>query len=321
VELAQILTELWRKKLWVILAIPVALVLALSTSYKIEAGIPPKLHPKGLELGAAQTQIMLDTVKSPLSDIDGDLGPLNSRAVIYASLMRTDPVRAEIAKASGIAEWKIAIEGVALNTSRGAGANKASGPAANQVIDEQGNYIVLTQSESAGQQYPLPLISVFTQAPTAQEALKLAQGTVAGFSKYLHGLQDKGGVAPDKRITVRQLGAPTAGVVNPTVKRTTVILTFLGCMFLACFLILAFGHIRRGLREIRTRETFAYSPDQMAIFMEHTANGHRTSTANGSGAYAGVASNGSANGHGIHDQEAESGSSDSDSERHDQPTA
>ena len=98
-EFVSILRELWRRKRLLVPAVLLAALVAISSSYKL-----PSLEKRGLQLGAASSQILID---SPASTLVGgadanQLSTLATRARVYAQYLSSLEARDDISRASGI---------------------------------------------------------------------------------------------------------------------------------------------------------------------------------------------------------------------------
>jgi uncharacterized protein YceK len=252
-ELANILIRLWRLRRWALVVVPVALLAGFFTAYRVTALFPPAVEKKALEQGAARVQMLIDSPSSPLMDTTGDIGPLAIRAQIYSRLIRSAPVLEEISRATGIPKETIAIQAIAGNLGRVAGTNKPAGPRANQLLDDRKQDILLASAELVGQN-PLPVVSIYTQAPTAQEAMALADGAVAGFASFVRKSEARDRIPRWKRVTVRPLGTAAGGLINEGVNPATAILVFLLVFLVGCGAVLAVTNVVEGIRRQRLQE-------------------------------------------------------------------
>ena len=61
----------------------------------------------------------------------------------------------------------------------------------------------------------LPVIDVYAKAPTAKQAIALANSAGTGLSAFLAHQAASGAVAPGNRVAVTQLGPATGGIGGP----------------------------------------------------------------------------------------------------------
>ena len=91
-DLIKILNELWKRRLWVLGAVVVAALIGLSTTYKL-----PSLEKRAELVGAASSQVLIDSSTSAIADVERDPAPLANRAVVLAQYMSSSEARTAIA--------------------------------------------------------------------------------------------------------------------------------------------------------------------------------------------------------------------------------
>ena len=185
------------------------LLVALIVIAAVAAAVGMKVTSHAVPTGAATVQLVVDSPQSALADLKQDPLPLVSRAQVFAQLMSSSVVLADIAKAAGVPPSALTAEG----PYSGAG----------QTLD------VPTPSEARGAQVVatnipyhftfvpdanIPLVTASVQGPTPAAAGKLANAVYPGIEMWLKSLQASGGVPTSARVTVRQLGNAQAGAVN-----------------------------------------------------------------------------------------------------------
>lgn len=210
-ELVEILRTLWGRRIVVAVGAVVALLLALTVLYK------PTLPPESrtTTIGAGSTEILIDAPKSTLGDIQRDITSLVSRGGILSRFLVTDEAAQGIGRESGLPARDITVAGAKLSID---GVPDQS--AANRAIrlGSSGRYLVQVQQGD-----DLPLLSIFTEAPTAAEARKLANGTAAALAKSVTDIQAETGVPEKRRLTIRQLGSARSGELT---EKPSVVLAF-----------------------------------------------------------------------------------------------
>lgn len=247
-DLAQIFRELGRRRLWLAAGALVAIAVGILTAYTPSLS-PVGLQKRSLELGSAKSEVLIDSQKSPLTDINGNLDPLTARASIYARLMTSSPVVRIIAR-----EARVPAGFVVAGSAQGG--EPGSEERATEILGEDKGYRVFFEARASQ-----PLIQVSTQAPTAAEAIRLANASGAGFGRYLSQLQERQGVPQSQRAKIVQIGRAEGGVVNPGVNVPVAILAALGSFIAVCLLILFGGSLRRNLRVARIAEVKAHPAD------------------------------------------------------------
>jgi capsular polysaccharide biosynthesis protein len=239
-ELAQILRTLLSHK-W--LLVPVAIlgvIAAISTSYRITRS---GLEKRSFEFGAAQTQVLVDSPRSSLIDLTQETPPLATRAAVYAQFMRSNVVKQEIAKEVGVPADRIVAQGPFTTAGGTQNIPRPSEARSNEIRGERNRYrLVFDYTQD------LPIISIYAQAPTAAEAIKLANGTVSGVRRYVASLEKQQDVPEGARTQIRELGAADGGVVNAGVNKIMMVLAFIAVMIAGCTLIVVVVSMRRGFQ-------------------------------------------------------------------------
>jgi hypothetical protein len=112
VELANILGELWRRKVFVVVAVVLSVLAGTSVAYQIKLD-PPGLKSKAsLPLGASSTQVLFDSRYSSLVDLNStQIAGLVTRAQIFAEFMTSGPMQSSIARRVGIPAYELASQG------------------------------------------------------------------------------------------------------------------------------------------------------------------------------------------------------------------
>jgi hypothetical protein len=248
-DLIRILEELWTRRRWVIGAAVVALLVGISTSYKL-----PSLEKKQLLVGAASSQVLIDSSTSAIGDVERDPTPLASRAVVLAQYMSSAEARSAIAEKMGLQPTQIAAEGpFSTLTDRSTYQARPAGPRANQLTEENAAYRLVFDA-----QLELPIISIYTQAPDADSATRLAGTATSVLAGYVAGLD--AGIPQSSRVVVSTLGAPEGGTVNDGASPMLAILAFLGVMIVLCTLIVLLSGFARQWQAARSAEGARLEP-------------------------------------------------------------
>ncbi len=252
-DLIRILDELWHRRRWVIAAAFVALLVGLSTGYKL-----PSFEKRELLTGAASSQVLIDSSTSAIGDVERDPAPLATRAVVLAQYMSSAEARTAIAKKMGLSPTQIAADGpFSTLTNRSTYQATPAGPRANQLTEENAVYRLVFDA-----QLELPIISIYTQAPDADSATKLASAATSVLSGYVAGLD--AGIPKASRIIVSALGKPEGGTVNDGANPILAILAFLGVLLVLCTLIVLLSGLARQWREAKSSDNAAPEPEEPA---------------------------------------------------------
>jgi hypothetical protein len=247
-DLLKIINELGKRRRWVIGAFLLALLVGISTNYKL-----PSLEKKSLLVGAASSQVLIDSSTSAIADVDRDPAPLANRAVVLAQYMSSAEARTQIADKMGLAPTQISADGPFSSlTDRSTYQATPAGPRANQLTEENAVYRLVFDA-----QLSLPIISIYTQAPDASSATELAGAATSVLKAYVSDLDD--GIPRARQITVSQLGEPEGGTVNDGANPILAFLAFLGVFVVLCTLIVLGSGLARQWREQNPPES-AHEP-------------------------------------------------------------
>jgi hypothetical protein len=244
-ELVSILRQLWRRKALVFLVFLIAVAVAIASAYKI-----PSMQKRGLQLGAASSQILVDSPASTLVEgaDGGQLTTLSTRARVYAQYLSSLEARDAISKISGVPARVISLSGpFSTDIPRNTYQPQPSEARANDILKEGAGYRLIFDAQDG-----VPIITVSAQAPTADAAIKIARAAFVALKQYVAALRveadavpekplPKGATAapvtPDPGVTVRQLGAPEGGTIGSGNGAILMVFAFIAVMGVGCALI------------------------------------------------------------------------------------
>ncbi len=242
-DLIKILNELWKRRLWVVAAVVIAALIGLSTSYKL-----PSFEKRAQLVGAASSQVLIDSSTSAIADVERDPAPLANRAVVLAQYMSSAEARTRIAAKMDLAPTQIAADGPFSSlTDRSTYQATPAGPRANQLTEEGAIYRLVFDA-----QLELPIVSIYTQAPDAESATELASAATTVLTGYVGELDQ--GIPAGRRITVTSLGEPEGGTVNDGANPTMAFLAFVGVLIVLCTLIVLGSGLARQWQEVKSSE-------------------------------------------------------------------
>lgn len=247
-DLAQALRQLSRHRGWVALGLLVAAVAGLSTAYRISV-LPPDLSERALSYGTANTQVLVDTPTSALTDLGPRLDPLTQRAAVFTRLARTRPVQQAIAREAGTDERTLVVEAPIQSNEPNAATEPTAERRSDNLLDEDRRFRVIFERDRG-----LPAVNVFARAPRAEDAVRLADAGAAGFIKYIEAVQRRQQVPPERRVTLRQLGAATGGQIAGDINLELAVLVFAGIAFAWAVLILVVSGVADNMRKLREAE-------------------------------------------------------------------
>jgi hypothetical protein len=240
------LRELSKLKTGLIVSAVLAFAVAFTSIYRIGLS-PPGVHPRALELGAATTQVLVDTPTSQaadLSNINSDplaIVALNSRATLLGNVMASTPVRAYIGRLVGVDASQIqATTPITANVPRSV-TEPPSAPRATDLIASTDHYKIDVQVDPT-----VPVITVSAEGPSEDSAVRLANAAVEGLRQYLADLSVRQNVAPDKQVKLEQLGPAHGGVVNKGMAVEVALLVFFGVFGICCCAVIFLSRAREG---------------------------------------------------------------------------
>jgi len=231
-ELARSLLKLWQRRTIVAVGLVVAIGAAAVSMSLLRSPV----------YSSASTQMIVDAPRSALGDPNEDLTPFTSRAVVFARLMTTPEVLNYIGRKAGIPGNLIAASGP----------TELDAPQATHVPTvSQGDQTLKSAAVyklNFLQNPALPTVDIYSEAPTTKQAISLANGAVSGFAAYMHSLDAQGKVPDAQRVTIRQAGAATGGVVDPGAKKSIAAIIFALVFGAWCAGVLFFSNLREQLR-------------------------------------------------------------------------
>ena len=196
-EIALALRQIWRHKIWLIPAAVAGVVAALVVSYKVSVA-PPSLGSESFRYGAASTKVLFDSSNSSLAQLDTPVSAISERAGLYASLLETAPVLRSIGRSVGVPWQAIGVSGQTEAPTEPAAAQRSS-----QLVSE-GRQLTLFYSVTPGQ----PIVDIYSQAATADQARRLATGAVGALRNYVSTLEMRRQIPPGNGSTCSNSARP-----------------------------------------------------------------------------------------------------------------
>lgn len=241
--------RLGRARLRIRLAIGFSLLVAVIASalsiYKVSLD-PPRLQRRALEIGAASTTVLVDSPHSAVTNLSAnadDFGSLQARTALLGNLMATDPVKSDIARLAGISPTQLEADAPITANVPQTLIEPGSGAAATDILATADHYKLQVQADPE-----VPILHIYTQAPSAGAAIRLAGASVQALTGYLSQLSISQKVNPETQVRIVQLGVPHGGVVNSHVGVEIALLTFVAAFATAYCIALAASRLRMGWR-------------------------------------------------------------------------
>ncbi|HTR73917.1 MAG TPA: hypothetical protein VMH33_01495 [Solirubrobacterales bacterium] len=241
-EPARNLKVLWQRRRLVVLGALLAAV-AATLSVCTVGLFPPSLTSRTNVFATASSQILVDTPDSAFADLSYELEPLEARAAVFARFLANPAALGLISRQSGIPADEIEAQGPYEMNLPLTQQEPTAGKRSTQIIGEGALYRLRFESNP-----DLPIISVFAQAPTEKEAVRLADAAPLALRAYVERLQERQVTPPKDRVEIRPLGRATGGVVNAGADTEIAVLVFLVVFVGWCILLVPADTIARGWR-------------------------------------------------------------------------
>ena len=218
------------------------MIAAILSVYQVGL-FPPSLTSRTNVFATASTQLLVDTPASSFADIANDIEPLDARAGVFARFLAS-PIAIElIAREAKLPANAIEAEGpFELN------AEVQQGPTADrrssQIVGEGALYRLRFENNPE-----LPIVTIFSQAPSEEDAEKLATAVPVALRTYIDGIQAEQQIPAKRRVVIRPLGKASGGVVNQGASLQIATLVFIVVLGAWCLLLIPAQTIARGWRE------------------------------------------------------------------------
>jgi len=241
-EFVLVIRELLKRRSLLVMGVVVAALAAVFSVYTLD-GL--KLKARSLQYSSASTQVLVDSRSSVLGNLSQSLDPLSARAVAFANFMVSPAVLDLIGQHTTppIAGDQIYAAGP-INVQQARVEQEPTALKRNVEITGETNPYRLNFSSNL----TLPTISIYAQAPTTAQAISLANASVIGLQQYVSGLERADGTPPGARVTIRQLGPASGGVVNGGISKALMAIVFVAVLALWCVLLLVGARLMENWR-------------------------------------------------------------------------
>jgi hypothetical protein len=194
--------------------------------------LPPKLQASTMDVAAAQTHVLVDTRDPSMLQrraLEQDLETLVKHTELLGRVMVSPQVLDRVAMRAGLPRGSVG--GSARTTTSVPDALIQPGSEQRAAAIGRSNlpYSVEVQARPMS-----PVIDVYTRAPSADEAKRLADAAVPGLRAYLQALAADQGVAIDEALVLRQLGAARGSAVNAGAPLAIAVIAFFLAFVLTC---------------------------------------------------------------------------------------
>lgn len=233
--LVSILKELWRRRLLVLAALLVSLLVAILAVYQVSLS-PPGVAKRSQAEARGSISLLIDSTRSPIADAQRELSPLVGRAAVFARFMAGGNVVARIAAANEVPVKQIEVAGPTPLPGQAPGLDEPSG-------------LELPYAIAVSQQGELPIVTVDTRAPTMAMARSLAAAAPGAVRAVVHRVQRAQETPPARRVQFRVLGPAQAGMVDESQGLRVAVPVFFLTLVLLLAAILAAPRLRAAWRD------------------------------------------------------------------------
>ncbi len=245
-ELGRHLAELWRIRHGVAACAALAILAMLFATYKVSL-LPPKLTPRALEMASASTEVLVDTPRSAVLDLRQDLFDITSmtnRAVLLGNIMASPPVLAYVGRRAQVPPDVIrAVTPRTPNSPRPL-VEPGQGKKSSDLLRSTDQYRLNIEANPS-----VPILKVYSQAPSARAAGELANAAVDGLRDYLDQRAAARGLQRDKQVRLVQLGRARGAIINDGIRLDVMVLTFLTTFALCAMAAIFMSRVRRGFAQ------------------------------------------------------------------------
>ena len=236
---------LWRLRVPVAVGAVLAAVVAVWSVAEIRL-TPPGLEPRALEMATGSTHLVIDTPKSSILDVRQNtysFEALTQRAVLLGNVMANGPVRESIARRAGVPVEVLQVAAPLTSKQPRAQVGSANQKRAGDLLKSTDQYRLSIQANPT-----VPVLDIYSQAPTAESAEILANSAVDGLRDYLEELAGSQRIRPNDQIQLVQLGRARGKVINEGIDWQVAFLAFMLTFSLACATVIVVSRVRRGWR-------------------------------------------------------------------------
>lgn len=235
--------ELWDQKVGLAIVLVLATLAAARFLFAISL-LPPGIAAKPFGLASASTHVLVDTPRSSAIDLREDtysFTELTNRTLLLGNLMASPPVREYIARRSGVPAQSVIVSPPATIDQPRALPDSLRKPKSTDILKSPDEYRLSIQANPT-----VPILDVYSEAPTSQEALDLANGAVRGLRDYLSVLAASRSTPPSAQVRLKQLDRATGGSIAKGTSIQFAIVAFVLVFATASAAVLFIARVRRG---------------------------------------------------------------------------
>lgn len=236
---------LWRLRPFMAASAVLAAIVAMWSVADISLA-PPGLKSRSLEMATGTTHVVVDTPKSSLIDLRQNtysFEALTQRAILLGNVMANGPVREAIAGNADVPVEVLQVAAPLTSRQPRAQVGSANQKRASDLLKSTDQYRLSIQANPT-----VPVLDIYSQAPTAEKAEILANSAVESLREYLDDLAATKDIPEKDQIQLVQLGRARGTVINEGVDWQVAFLAFLLTFSIACATVIFFSRVRAGWR-------------------------------------------------------------------------
>jgi hypothetical protein len=236
---------LWRIRPFVAVS---ALLAAFAALWSVaDIGVaPPRLTPRALEMATGTTHVVVDTPRSSVLDLRQNtysFEALTQRAILLGNVIANGTVREAIARRAGVPVDALRVTAPLTRKQPRAPAGSTNQKKASDLLESTDQYRLTIEANPT-----VPVLDIYSQAPTASKAEVLANAAVDGLKEYLTGLATSQQIPDEDQIRIRQLGRARGTVINEGIDWQVSFLAFVLTFSFACATAIFLSRVERGFR-------------------------------------------------------------------------
>ena len=239
------LWRLWQLRTAVVGCLLLSIFAAVWSLNKVTL-LPPSVSPRSIEMATASTHLVVDTPESAILDLRQDtygLGGLTNRAVLLGNVIANGRVRESIARSAGIDASVLRVTPPLTPEEPQARADSGEEKHIGDILKSNDQYRLSIVANPT-----VPVLDIYSQAPTAATAEKLADGAVSGLKAYVGELAAEESTPDSKQIRLIQLGRARGAVINEGMTWQVALVAFLITFGASSTSVLFLSRVRKGWR-------------------------------------------------------------------------
>jgi hypothetical protein len=236
---------LWKLRPWVVASFVLAVLAAILSVAHISLS-PPKLTPRSLQMATGTTHVIVDTPRSSVLDLRQNtysFQALSQRAVLLGNVMANGQVRAVIAAAVRVPVDRLQVTAPLTPKQPRPPAGAQNRKKTSDLLKSTDQYRISIEANPT-----VPVLDIYAQAPTAEDAEILANTSITALRNYLKDLAATQQIPPQDQIRLLQLGKAEGKVITKGVDVQLALIAFALTFAFGCATAIFISRVGRGLR-------------------------------------------------------------------------